>query len=82
VGGEAAGGRKAGFAVEAEDEDAGKPSTIPRSVAGAGGEAAARLRELAARSESRVPASVPQFPFYSAGGKALFPSPEGACRGG
>lgn len=44
--------------VGAEDEDAGKLSTIPRSVAGAGGEAAAW--ELA------VLVSVPQFPFCSA----------------
>lgn len=67
MGGEAAGERKAGFVVEAEDEDAGKPSTIPCSVAGAGGEAAAQLREreLMVCSESQVSASVPQFPFCS-----------------
>lgn len=41
VGGETAGERKAGFVVEAEDEDAGKRSTIPRSVSGTGGEGAA-----------------------------------------
>lgn len=79
VGGEAAGERKAGFVVEVEDEDARKPSTIPRSVAGTGGEAAARLREreLTARSESRVSASMPQFPFCS-----LFLSLVGMHRGG
>lgn len=69
--------------VEAEDEEAGKPSTIPRCVSGAGAEAAARLWELTARSESRVPASGPQFPFCSVGGGAVHLSRghrDGDCR--
>lgn len=47
--------------VGAEDEDAGKLSTIPRSVAGAGGEAAAW--ELAVRLESGCWPLCLSFPF-------------------
>lgn len=65
--------------VEAEDADAGKPSTIPCFASQAPrGEAAARLGSAGARCATAAPRvcfSVPQFPLQT------FPSPvEQSCR--